>query len=201
MSILNLDWKPEFGTIYTWFAMDKFGKIAVMVNNCFGDLPKAILSIENAEVLLDELTDYMWEESDIYDSYPENKMGDTKVDLYSAQRFSHLTTRDEVDGWIKERSHYTQKLREYSLPSIKGLFVYHAVEGSYEGEDYPVGYESNTKTGDYFRFLMPTVCATIDDFPYKLRRIIAVSKTIDFSKEKVIDNDEINEFFPDLYIG
>ena len=49
MSILNINWKPEFGAIFTWFAMDKNGKIAVMVNNCFGDLPKALLSINNVE--------------------------------------------------------------------------------------------------------------------------------------------------------
>lgn len=200
MGILNLEWKPEFGKIFTWLAMDKFGKVAVIVNNCFGDIPKAILAMDNAELLLDEVTDYIWEESSVYSSYPENKMGNTVVDLYSWQRFSHLMTREEIKDWIKERSHYTQKLREYSLPSIKGLFVYHAIEGSYEGEDYPVGYESKTKTGDYFRFLVPTVFGSIEDFPYELRRAIAVSEKLDFSEKRLIDNDKINDFFPGCYI-
>ncbi|WP_201510448.1 hypothetical protein [Psychrobacter aquaticus] len=59
MSDLNKDWTPGFGTIYTWFAMDKNGRIAVMVNNCWGDLPQSVLNIPNAELLLDDLNDYI----------------------------------------------------------------------------------------------------------------------------------------------
>lgn len=40
MSGLNKDWCSEFGVVYTWFAMDKNGRVAVIVNNYFGDLPK-----------------------------------------------------------------------------------------------------------------------------------------------------------------
>lgn len=63
MSVLNENWEPDFGTIYTWFAMDKNGKIAVMVNNCFSDLLINLLRIKNVELLLDHLCEYMWEES------------------------------------------------------------------------------------------------------------------------------------------
>ncbi|SEC99779.1 hypothetical protein SAMN04490185_2528 [Pseudomonas frederiksbergensis] len=32
---LNKYWRPGFGELITWFAMDKNGAVAVMVNNCF----------------------------------------------------------------------------------------------------------------------------------------------------------------------
>lgn len=30
------DWTPGAGKIYTWYAMDKNGRIGVFVNNCWG---------------------------------------------------------------------------------------------------------------------------------------------------------------------
>ncbi|AKJ42462.1 hypothetical protein [Pragia fontium] len=199
MSILNINWKPEFGTIFTWFAMDKFGRIAVMVNNCFGDLPKALLSINNVESLLDQLTDYMWEESEIFKLYSDNKCGCTILDLYSGLRFDYLPTRKDVEQLIQERSHYEQKPIECNLSSRKGFFVYHGIEGSVEGEDYPVGYDGETKMGDYFRYLMPTIYASIEDFPEELRHGVAVSDTVDFTTDRLFDNDKINEYFPRMY--
>ena len=199
MSNLNIDWKPEFGAIFTWFAMDKFGRVAVMVNNCFGDLPKALLSINNVESLLDQLTDYMWEESEIFRNYPNNKSGCTILDLYSGLRFDYLSTRKDIEQLIQERSNYEQKPVECNLPSRKGLFVYHGIEGSIEGEDYPVGYEGVTKMGDYFRYLMPTIYASIEDFPEELRHGVATSDTVDFTTDRLFDNDKINEYFPRIY--
>ncbi|MEY0629937.1 hypothetical protein AB7441_23570, partial [Providencia rettgeri] len=70
MSTLVNDWKPSFGTIYTWFAMDKNGKIAVMINNGFGDLPKSLLAISNVTELLNNLNEFMWEESATFVNYP-----------------------------------------------------------------------------------------------------------------------------------
>ena len=199
MSNLNIDWKPEFGTIFTWFAMDKFGRVAVMVNNCFGDLPKALLSINNVESLLDQLTDYMWEDSEIFKNYSNNKSGCTILDLYSGLRFDYLATRKDIEQLIQQRSNYQQKPVECNLPSRKGLFVYHGIEGSVEGEDYPVGYDGKTKMGDYFRYLMPTVYASIEDFPEELRHGIATSDTVDFTNDRLLDNDKINEYFPRMY--
>ena len=60
MEYLNEDWVPEFGTIYTWFAMDKFGKIAVMSNNCWGNIPKVLLKLQNTEEKLDVINE-IWE--------------------------------------------------------------------------------------------------------------------------------------------
>lgn len=64
MHISRSDWEPGFGEIFTWFAMDKNEKIAVMVNNCWGRLPEALLVIPNFEDLLDDLNEYKWQESE-----------------------------------------------------------------------------------------------------------------------------------------
>ncbi|MDX6915144.1 hypothetical protein R9X49_08470 [Pectobacterium carotovorum] len=199
MVVLDKNWVPEFGTMFTWFAMDKHSRIAVMVNNCFGDLPKALLSIDNAELLLDQLNEFLWEESERFTVYPENKCGQTVSDLYSGLRFSHMASREEFDRWLKERSGHEQKIGEYTVPSVKGFFVYHGIEGSSEGEDYLVGYEGNTKMGDYFRFLTPTVYGSIDDFPSELRHGIAVSDVVDFTTDRLFDNAKINDYFPRMY--
>lgn len=199
MSQLKTSWEPGFGTIYTWFGMDKNGKIAVMVNNCWGWLPNALLSIDDFESLLDDLNEYMWEESEIFKSYPNNKCGRTILDLYSGLRFDYLPTRKDVEQLIQERSHNEQKPIECNLPSRKGFFVYHGIEGSFEGEDYPVGFNGNTKMGDYFRYLIPTIYASIEDFPEELRHGIAVSDLVDFTTDRLLDNDKINEYFPRMY--
>ncbi len=53
--------------------------------------------------------------------------------------------------------------------------------------------------GDYFRFLIPTVYASIEDFIKELRPAIAVSDTVDFTKDRLFDNDKISEYFPRMY--
>jgi hypothetical protein len=50
--------------------------------------------------------------------------------------------------------------------------------------------------GDYFRFLMPTVYATINDIPESLRHIVAASDTIDFAHDRILFNKNINQYFP-----
>jgi len=59
---LNKDWQPGFGEIITWFAMDKNGLIAVMVNNCFGRLPSVLLDVPDLEAQLDRINEFMWED-------------------------------------------------------------------------------------------------------------------------------------------
>ncbi|WP_352257816.1 hypothetical protein [Psychrobacter sp. TB55-MNA-CIBAN-0194] len=196
MSDLNENWKPIFGTVYTWFAADKNGHIAMMMNNSFGDLPQSILKIVDVELLLDNLNEYMWEESELFNKYPINKKGKTILDLYSNIIFRHKETRREIEEWVFERSDYNLDSREENIPAKKGYFVYHAIEGSQQGEDYPIGYEGQTKMGDYFRYLVPTVFASINDFPKELWHGIAVSDVLDFTKDRVLDNDKINTYFP-----
>ncbi len=199
MSDLNANWKPTFGTIHTWFAMDKNGRVAMMMNNSWGDLPLSILRIKDIELLLDNLNEYMWEESATFDKYPANKKGETILDLYSGLMFRHSKTRQEVEDYVSEHSNYNLSPRDENLPSKKGYFVYHGIEGSNEGEDYPVGYDGDTKMGDYFRYLVPTVYASISDFPKELWHGIAVSDELDFTKDRVLDNHKINTYFPRNY--
>ncbi len=199
MSDLNANWTPEFGTIYTWFAMDKNGRIAVMVNNCWGDLPKSVLMIPNIESLLDDLNEYMWEESEKYSNYPDNKKGELTVDLYcqwlNKKAANNKVMAEKLRVDLLERKNFS----EANLSANKGYFVYYAVEGNSEGEDYPVGYVGDTKMGDYFRYLVPTVYASVEDFPTQIRHGIAVSEVLDFTRDRVFDNDRINTYFTRNY--
>ncbi|OTQ75971.1 hypothetical protein [Gilliamella apis] len=197
MKISRDIWEPGFGTIFTWFAMDKLGRVAVMDNNCWGWLPNALLSIDDFESLLDELNEYKWEESEKFINYPPNKRGQTILDLYSSLVHRNTKSRKEIEDWVNAKQ--PKELSEINLPSRKGFFVYHGIEGSVEGEDYPVGYDGKTKMGDYFRYLMPTVYASIEDFPEEIRHGIAVSDTVDFTNDRLLDNDKINEYFPRMY--
>lgn len=149
MSDLNLSWTPIFGQIYTWIAMDKFGHLAFMVNNNWGNIPKVILQKENTENELDMINEYIWEESSEFFNYPKNKMGKTKLDMYSHLAYADFLDRTAVENWVDDRSKYNGELREYSLPAIKGLFVFYAVEGSKPNEDFPVGCNIKTEMGDY----------------------------------------------------
>lgn len=102
MSNLNLDWKPEFGTIYTWFAMDKHGKIALFLNNCFGDIPRALLEINDIESLLDTVSDFIWEDLKEDVRYPEDKNGAMFLDYFSGWRFSKYTKDQFMSFLIEE---------------------------------------------------------------------------------------------------
>ncbi|WP_318841805.1 hypothetical protein [Dickeya oryzae] len=199
MSSLNIDWKPEFGNIYTWFGMDRSGLIAMMVNNCFGDLPRPLLFLDNTESILDGLSEFVWEESCIYDKYPNDKCGEFSVDLYSFWRNRDDLDVENIYMAMKDDLLISKNYSEANIPVNKGIFVYHAVEGTYEGEDYPVGYEGKTIMGDYFRFLVPTIYASINDFPEALQRGIVVSDSIDFTNTRVIENKNINKYFTRMY--
>lgn len=197
---IDKDWTPGFGEIVTWFAMDKAGAIAVMVNNCFGRLPAVLLALPDLEPKLDRLSEYMWEESAEFDNYPENKQGKTILGLYSARTYRHLALRAEVEALIGEHSSAHLALTEYNLPSIKGFYVYHGVEGSVPNEDYPVGYQGQSQIGDYFRYLLPTVTAGINDIPAPLRGCIAVCESFEFSELSFWPSDLVDTYFSQLYV-
>ena len=195
MSELNENWKPEFGTIFTWFAQDKFGRIAVMINNCFGDIPRSLLRIRNVEEWLDHATDFIWEDSEKYREIPEDKMGEFSVDLFSFWRNGPDITKEYLQNRLSLQFKEIGRRSDINLIVNRGFFEYQAVEGSYEGEDYPVGYEGQTKMGDYYRHLVPSKYASIEDFPDDLHHIICVSDTIDFTTDRVIESEKINSFF------
>jgi hypothetical protein len=196
---LNEDWKPEFGTIFDWPAMDKFGKIAIMVNNCWGNLPKALLSNYDSILLLDPFMEHITEGIDKFSQYSYNKHGETILDLYSGLTYKAYTNRKEIEKEVFEESKRENVITDEGLPAQKGVFVYYAVEGCKPGHDFVVGYDGETKMGDYFRYLIPTIYASIEDFPKELRPAIAVSDTVDFTKDRLFDNDKISEYFPRMY--
>ncbi|MBP5077093.1 hypothetical protein HUS84_24585 [Pseudomonas chlororaphis] len=197
--VLNKDWTPGFGELVTWFAMDKCGAIAVMVNNCFGSLPTVLLNMPGIDEGLDALNEFMWEESERFTEYPENKKGQTILDSYSAYSYRHTLSRQEVESWVSERSSFDSRLTEYSIPSIKGFYMYHGVEGSLPGEDFPKGYDGPTVMGDYFRYLMPSVFARIEDIPVELRGFVAVSDSLEFSKTPLIRSESVDGLFSKIY--
>ncbi|MGQ7860027.1 MULTISPECIES: hypothetical protein [unclassified Pseudomonas] len=199
MMVIDEQWVPGFGEIVTWFAMDKAGAIAVMVNNCFGSLPKVLLEVTAVEQKLDSLSEYLWEESGDYEEYPKAKNGKTILDLYSACAYRHLDSRAEVERWIADRSSLQARLTEYNLPAIKGVYIYHAIEGSVSGEDFPSGYDGESKMGDYFRYLIPSVKAGIEDIPFELRGIVVVSDSLEFSDVSFWSGSSIDEHFSRMY--
>ena len=95
MNDLGPNWHPNFGTIYTWYAMDRNGKISMMINNNWGNIPRSILNIKNIEDRLSDINDYVWEESAIYDTYPANKNGGLILDMYNLWR-GDLLDKDKV---------------------------------------------------------------------------------------------------------
>lgn len=198
MANLDKDWRPEFGLIYTWYAMDKEGKIAMMINNNWGDLPKSLLCIENIDEKLDWINEYIWEESTIYSTYPANKNGDVLLDMYCFWRRKGLS-KEEVCKRVMIDYNNIGVYSYTNIPLNKGFYIYEAVEGYKEGDDYPVGYDGPTKMGDYFRFLQPTIYGGIEDFPKELRGLVAVSKTVDFTVDRLLDNNLINTYFPEVY--
>jgi len=201
MMTLNKYWEPGFGELVTWFAMDKNGAIAVMVNNCFGALPAILLEVSDVDERLDSFNEFIWGESAEFAECSENKKGQTILGFYSAYAYRHTSSRREVEEWVANRSLFSGRLTEYSLPSIKGFYVFHGVEGSVPGEDFPAGYDGNTVMGDYFRYLIPTAFARVEDIPVELRGLIAVSDSLEFSKSSVICNEKIDHLFTHLYGG
>ena len=196
---IDKDWVPGFGEIVTWYAMDKAGALAIMVNNCFGRLPKVLLGVSDLEQKLDNLSEYIWEESDKFPKLAQNKNGRTILDQYSAYSYRHLTSRAEVESWVAKRSLPTSRLTEYSLPAIKGFYIYHGVEGNVPGEDYPVGHQGESDMGDYFRYLMPSVKGGMHEIPELLRGVITVCETLEFSELAFVSGDLVDEYFCKLY--
>jgi hypothetical protein len=192
--MLNLNWKPEFGLVYTWYASDMNGQVAVFVNNNFGDIPKILLEMNGLEDKLDEISEFILEESAKYEKYFFRKNGNTVLDLYSSMRYRNYSSIGEIDKQIQSR-HQSGFVTENTIPAYKGIYVYHAVEGDRPGEDYPVGFDGESSMGDYFRFLSPTIVADINDFPFDLRKNIARSEAIEFSNLKIIRTHDLNVFF------
>ena len=194
---LSPTWEPGFGSIYTWFGMDKHGKISVFVNNCWGDLPQCLLETKDVNDMLWSLSEFINEESTIYTSIPTDKDGDFIIDMIPA--WIGPKTKKGVIKREDERYEYNKLSSESNFSRNKGLFIYQAVEGNIPGDDYPVGYDGETEMGDYYRYMLPTIYGQIEDFPEELRRCVAVSDSLDFTKDRLIPNNSINSHFMRMY--
>lgn len=196
-SVLNQSWKPEFGIIYTWYGIDKNGAIGVFVNNCWGELPKCLLQVNNVEELLNSISEYLHEESEVFSPVASDKNGDYMVDMFPAWRGPK--TKEKVKQYHDETFIKNRLASSANFAINKGAFIYCTVEGNYPGNDYPVGYEGDTEMGDYYRYIVPTIYGGIEDFPQELRKGIAVSDSLDFTVDRLIPKKSINEHFKKIF--
>lgn len=199
MSVLNKEWRPEFGTIFTWFAIDKNNKIAVMVNNCYGELPTVLLGLDNVEALLDRFSEFVWGESSEFMSFSPNKEGELKVDLYSAWRYRNVESKEDVAKYLEFDLKESKSYSEANLSVNRGFFVYHGVEGDNPGVDYPVGYSGVTEMGDYFRYLVPTIFSGVGDIPNALHLGLVKSDSFDFEKDQLLRGDQVDYHFSRIF--
>lgn len=193
---LNINWKADGLSTYDWPAMDKNGKIAIMVNESWGDLPKALLSNDNAKSLLNLFFEHIYEGLDEYSQYSYNKHGQTILDLYT-NNYTDLKKRKDVEKSVAKLSKQKVLLDE-GLSAKKGVFVYYGFL-DYEENYFLVDYIGKIKTGDYYRSYLPTIYASIEDLPKELWPVIVVSDTVDFTKDRIFDNDKISEYFPRMF--
>ena len=197
---MNLDsnWKPGSARNHTWVAMDKNGYLGLMFNNGYGWLPATLLEVPNISESLGDLCEYIDDDSKKYINNI-NKKGDYFIDLYSSWVYKDYENKQKI---IEEFNKQLARKFKYSTALIgcrMGMFLFEGLEGYSKGEDYPIGYDGETQMGDYYRFIVPTVFATIEDIPAPLRHYIVVSNTIDFTKDRLLDNNKISEYFTRLY--
>lgn len=195
---LDLNWKPGSARNHTWVAMDKNGRLGLMYNNGYGWLPTSLLKKPNIKEKLSDLCEYIDGDSNKHANNID-KQGGYSIDLYSSWVYKDYENKRKI---VEEFDKQLDRNFKYSTALIgckMGMFLFEGLEGYSKGEDYPIGYDGETKMGDYYRFIIPTVFATIEDIPLPLRQYIAVSSTIDFTKDRLLDNDKISEYFPQMY--
>ncbi|AUU34707.1 TPA: hypothetical protein SMO99_000924 [Proteus mirabilis] len=195
--LLDINWYPGQGRNHSWVAMDKNGYISMMLNNGYGWLPKCILEINNIKESLNDLCEYIDGDSEKYNNNV-NKKGEYLIDLYSSWVYKKYKNKQEIINNFNFRLE-NKKNCDAELATKMGMFYFEALEGQSIGEDYPIGYEGKTKMGDYFRFIVPTVYATIADIPEELRKYIVVSDSLDFTKDRLLDNNKISDYFTHMY--
>lgn len=195
---LDLNWKPGSARNHTWIAMDKNGRLGLMYNNGYGWLPTSLLKTPNIKEKLSDLCEYIDGDSNKHANNID-KQGGYSIDLYSSWVYKGYENKRKI---VEEFDKQLDRNFKYSTALIgckMGMFLFEGLEGYSKGEDYPIGYDGETKMGDYYRFIVPTVFATIEDIPLPLRQYIVVSSTIDFTKDRLLDNDRISEYFPRMY--
>ncbi len=171
----------------------------MLLNNGFGELPRCLLCTDGAEHALDEISDFMDEESSVHDSSKLRKGGEFSVDYYSSWFYREYATKTEVKAKLIEDQERSKRLCDPNLAINKGIYLYQALDhGNIPGER-PVGYVGEVSNGDYFRFLSPTEFCSISEIPHELQRFVAQSRTLDFSETAVLRGLNVEEHFQQLY--
>ncbi|MFP8964988.1 hypothetical protein ACKC9G_00215 [Pokkaliibacter sp. CJK22405] len=199
--------KPDFNSRIYWYAMDENGHIALMENFGWGDIPYSLQKLQDWLQGLDDLNEYINEELTPYKPYP-NKNGGFELDIYGSVIYSYKKpggksyktfSRDEVVRDLLETYSINPKNSPLSAATRKGIFTYRGVEGYKEGDDTPVGFDGEFKMGDYYRFLRPTEYLKISELPAPLRQYVCISNSIDFNKDRLIESQHIDSYFPNTY--
>lgn len=73
----------------------------MIVNNCFGSLLSQLLRVDQVEILLDKMNEFIWEESAECVEHPQDIGGSFEVDLYSALMWRKFSSREEVHGRLQ----------------------------------------------------------------------------------------------------
>lgn len=195
INMLHRKWKPDFGSIVRWHAIDKNGKLACFINNCFGGVPKQLLNKHNINELKDNLNGYLDEESEIYSDYFNIQDGGFILDLFDSYSFSHVEpSREKFIAYLNQSFLSVKNLSDVSFVVNKGMFLYYGIECFGNDGKLLVNYNGAVKVGDYYRFLIPTKYSHIGNFPANFREAFAISNKLDFEKDRVLDKD-INEYF------
>ncbi|MGJ7500265.1 hypothetical protein ACSFBF_07885 [Variovorax sp. ZT5P49] len=191
---LNPNWTPQGADCFTWIAMDCSGKLAVMSNNGFGDLPESLLARNDSEELLNEFSDFLFEESE---KYPSNlqKNGLVNLHFYSSWIYRSKKDKNEVFLDILNDWKGRRNLANANLSINKGMFVFEALDHGNIPDEFPVGYSGKCENGDYYKHLSPTIFSRIEDIPFPLRGIVAKSDLLDFSRVDLISRNEIRKSF------
>jgi len=185
---------PQGADCFTWIAMDCSGKLAVMSNNGFGDLPESLLARNDSEELLNEFSDFLFEESK---KYPGNlqKNGLVNLHFYSSWIYRSKNGKNEVLLDILNDWKNRGNLANANLSINKGMFVFEALDRGNIPNEFPVGYSGKCENGDYYKHLSPTIFSSIEDIPLPLRGIVVKSDSLDFSQANLISSGDIRKLF------
>lgn len=185
---------PQGADCFTWFAMDGLGRLAVMTNNGFGELPEGLLTMDDSEGLLNDLSEFLFEESEKYASNIQ-KNGSFALHFYSSWFYRSGKSKNDVFCEILNDWKSRGRLSSANLSINKGMFVFEALDRGNIPDEFPVGYSGVCGNGDYYKHLSPTVFSSIEDLPSPLRRVVVKSSALDFSRVDLISSKDIRRLF------
>ncbi|WP_414494136.1 hypothetical protein [Stenotrophomonas maltophilia] len=185
------------GSIFTWFAMDVNGRLAMFLNNRFGPVPTCVQEIIGALEKLRDLGEFAWGESSKHPAFTVGG-GGFSVDMYS-RWLNKSTSRSDLTRELQEEFDHDGSNSDAAIPIERGMYLFFAVEGNTVGDDCPVGYDRPVEMGDYYRYLVPEVCSGINDFPEELRGTFARARSIDFSKDRLLKGEFVDVYFPEVF--